>query len=760
MHSDLHSPPARLAWLLPAETLCFLCGICLGRSALSWPSLLAGAALSLLAAGLSRRKLRAGALLLTILSVGGLLGWQAYHPRLPEEGEYLVRGTVTQEMALREDGQLQTVLSGVTLNGIPWGNAWWTCYLDEGEAPPDWLVPGAQLEMTATVYHPAGQENPSGFNFQEYLLQRNIRFGLYSSAGLTPAEGGFSLPGWLAAVRHRLSLRLMAVMGDDAGAYAAAMLLGTRDFIPEDDRAAFADLGIAHILSISGYHVAVLAGLLALLLRPLPLGRKGRLAVEAVILLGYSLLTGGQAPVIRAALLLLWRGFTRIRHRQVLPLHLLCVTALVQLLFNPTLLASASFQLTYSAMLGLLLVFPRLKRQRVCRTRLGRTLWEAFCAALSTQLGVLFPQLYWFGRLPLLSILLNMAVMPLTGCLMGLYWFTLAALPLPGLRELAGLLSGTATRLLLCAVRTLAAQHFATLWVRQADLFAFIGWALLIFATSSLLPRRLCRHRRKLLLAGGLLVALIFVSPPETTVTYTQFSVGNADAAVLQDRDMTVVIDAGENGQPVAGYLHRQRQAVEALIITHLHTDHAGGVRALLDEGIPVETCYLPADADVPLIDAETLPLLAELAQTGTQFVFLHRGDTIPLPSGQLTVLWPEAGRISALHDANDVCLVLQAEIAGTTLLLTGDLPGAYEMYAALPSDVLKAAHHGSKESTSTEFLSAVAPQLILLSNRSESRETHMAEVAGEIPLYATGRDGAVILRFLGDEEFTVETVK
>lgn len=752
--------PAYIAWLLPAGTLFFLCGILLGRSTEGWIPALIALALSLAAAFISCRWRRSAAVLTAALSLGMLLGGAAYHPPLPAEGEYVLRGTVVQAVAVQEDGQVQTVLSGVTLDGVPQPDAYWTYYLSEEEAAPVWLAPGAQVELTAQVYHPAGRDNPGGFDFREYLLQRNIRYGVYGADGLTSIDAGFSLRGWVAAFRHDLSLRLMDVMGGEAGAYAAAMLLGTRDFIPEDDRAAFNELGIAHILSVSGYHVGVLAAMLALLMRPIPLARKARFALEAAVLAAYCLLTGGNAPVIRAALLLLWREFTRVQHRQVLPLHMLCITALVQLIFNPTQLTSPSFQLTYGAMLGLLLVYPWVRQRRTFRTRWAQKLWEAFAASLAAQIGILMPQLYWFGELPLMSIALNMAVMALASGLMLLYWAALFSLPIPGVRTLLGGVAAGATGAMLSCVRTLASWNFTTLWTRQADIFTFAGWALLIFGLSAFVPRKLARHRRTLLLTGTALVMLILVPLPQRSVTYTMFSVDNADAAVLQDGDMTVVIDTGEDGQALASYLHQRRQSVETLIITHLHSDHAGGVRALIDTGIPVEVCYLPVRAEIPVIDEEVLPLMEELRQTGTEFRYLHRGDVITLPSGSLTTLWPEAGRIFALHDANDVNLVFHADIAGVTLLLTSDLTGAYEKYVAMPADILKVAHHGSTSSTSAEFLAAVEPQVLLLSNALESRELRMAELAGDIPLYSTEKAGGVTIRFLGDGRFTVETVK
>lgn len=753
------STPTHIAWMLPLSVLFFACGILLGRILPAWWPALGILVLATIAALLSVRQLRRMSIGMIILAVGAIMGWHAYHPALPAEDVYTVQATVAAEVILREDGQVQTVLTDVTLNGQRARNAYWTFYVDEGETPPEWLVPGARLTMAAELYHPRGLETPGGFDFREYLLQRGVTLGLYNAYRLVPLED-VTLQGRLAALRHRLALQLMDVMGSDTGAWAAAMLLGTRDFIPEDERAAFQDLGIAHILSISGFHVGVLALLLLMLLRPFPFRRGLRLVVESAVLLAYCILSGGSAPVLRAVLLFLVREFVLLRHRQRLPLHLLSAAALLQLFFNPTQLTSPSFQLSYGAMLGLTLLSPRLTRAHTFASPAAQRLWQTFCASLSAQLGVILPQLYWFGQLPVLSILFNMALIPIFTVLLYLYWLTLLALPVPGLREVLGALSAQATKYILFLVRLLSSVNLSALWTRQPDALTFAGWVLLLAGMCSLLPRRLEPHRRKLLLTGLMLIVLLLVPLPQTETTYMQFSVGDADAALLQDRDVTVVIDTGEDGQTIASYLHQHRQTVEVLIITHLHIDHGGGIRALLDQGIPVEVCCLPFAAQTPLIDEEVMPLLEELQQSGTELRYLSRGDVIPLPSGQLTVLWPLEGRVSALHDANDVGLVLQAEIAGVTMLLTGDTGGEYAPYIARPADILKAPHHGSRAANTADFIAAVDPQLILQSNRLESRTLHMQELAGDIPLYTTDTCGTVTVRFLGDGKFFVRTMK
>ncbi|MBQ3484855.1 MAG: DNA internalization-related competence protein ComEC/Rec2 [Clostridia bacterium] len=750
----------RHPWLLPLLTAALAVGILLGRAAPAWQGAAAGLALCLLYALLRHGRRRALGAALCVLFLGALLGYGAYHPAQPPEGGCTVTGVVAQELRLREDGQVQTILRDVRVDGRPWrSGAYWTWYLDEGETVPEQLLPGARVAFQGRAYHPSGAENPGGFDFREYLLQRGVDFGVYGADELTFPSGGFSLEGTLARLRHDLSGDLMRAMGEEAGAYAAAMLLGTRDFIAEEDNAAFQRLGIAHILSVSGYHVGVLSMMLALLLKPTRLGRRAQLMLRGGVLLAYCLLAGGQAPVIRAALLSVLWEMGRVRHRQTVQLHTLCFAAAIQLVFSPPLLLSASFQLTYGAMLGLLLLRPRISGLLHPEQPLLKWLWEALAASISAQLGILPAQLYWFGELPLLSLVLNLFITTLTTGVMALYWLTFACLQLPVVRETLGLAASGATRLLLAGVRGLDSMGISSLWLPRPDLLFILGWGMLCLGLMALVPRKLHRFRRPLMLGGAALMALILLPVPNQETTYIQFSAGEADAALLHDRDQVVVIDTGEDGQSLAGYLHQNRLGVDTLILTHLHTDHAGGLRAIIDQDIPVTRCFLPVDAQVPSIDPGLTEMVAELEARGTEICSLSRGDVLPLPSGRITCLWPEAGRTRPMQDANHASLVLLAEVRGTALLLTGDITGTYENYSAVPADLLKAAHHGSAGSTGADYLQTVSPQAILLSCGTEAREASLGARVGDIPVYSTNALGAVIVRF-DEDAFRIYTHK
>lgn len=744
-------------WLLPLTTLGLVLGIVLSLEADQWYLPAAALALSLAAAALLSGRRRMLALMLAAAAAGSLLTIRANHPALPPEGEYTVTGVVLEEVALDEDGHMRTLLGYVHLNGESAAHkAWWTTYLDEGETLPDWLRPGVAVAFSGGAYHPQGQSNPGGYDFRLHLLSDGVTLGVYGHEGLQATGAPAGLQGAMASLRHCLTMALMDAMGDESGSLAAAMLLGDKTCLPEEDYAAFKALGLLHILSVSGYHVGILVMLLNLLMRRLP--RAVRWSVLGAVLIFYAMLTGAAPPVIRAGLLaMLWEA-GHLQHRRNLRLHLLCLSAALQLMMNPLQLFGASFQLTYGAMLGLILVYPRLKNLVLSRRRWINWLWQSEAACLSVQLGLLPAQMHFFGGFPPATFLMNPLVVAASSGVMIMYWVMLLLLPIPGLRELFGFLTGQATTGMLAFLRILADWLGYFLPLPAPNALTMIGWAMLLVGLSVLILPHRGRLKRLVSLCGAALIMLSMLRLPHTGTYYIQFSDGEADAAILHDREAVILVDAGENPATVASWLTDRCLTVDMLILTHLHIDHVGGVRGLLDHGIPVKVCALPDGAQVTGdLDEEALLLLEELADTGTQFITLSRGDVIDTPSGQLTVLWPQSGTVRPGQSANDTCLVLRADVLGATMLLTADLTSRYETYAALPADILKAAHHGSAESTSPEFLAAVSPQVILLSCGTEEREASFIPRAGDVPVYSTNTSGAVTIHFT-EGSFTVET--
>lgn len=706
---------------------------------------------------LGRRRTRAAGCLLLAFLLGAALGIRTANPTLPPEGDAQVTGVVAGEVDFRaEKGQVRVILRDVTLNGerIAFG-AYWTFYLKADEKIPDCLTPGARISMTAEVYHPQGQRNPHGYDFRQALRQKNILIGLYGAAKLQALPDGLSLYGLAARFNHRMAQTLRDVCGEEAGQLASAVLLGMRDEVPDEEQEQFRRLGIAHILSVSGFHVGVLVALLALLMMPVK-HRRLRMALTLPMLLAYAFLTGGNAPAVRAVLLWALVCWGRIRHKRVLMLHVLCASAMIQLLFAPAQLFSASFQMTYGVMAAICGITaqtaPNAQKKRGWK---GKIL-SLLSVSAAAQFGVLLPELYWFGRVPLLGIAVNVLLVAGMNVLLLLDWVTLLLTPIPWLAALPGAATRAVSEGFLHLVNALG-RFAPTLWTRQPDAWVLLGW-LLVFA--ALLPfgksRNRWQNRKKrlpMLAAGAVLMATILLPVPFSGTEYMQLDMGDADAAVLRQEKHVLVVDAGEYGGDLASYLRAEHLPVDLLVLTHLHSDHAGGVRELLDEGIPIRQCVMPSGALEADFDEEVLPLLARMEANGTVIETVGRGDILQWAEGKLTVLFPPEG--FSASNANDGSMALLVEAEGVKLLLTGDLSAQYGQYAAVSADVVKAAHHGSKNGTTQAFLDESAPSAVLVSTKRESAADYLRSIT-DADVYSTLKSGAIIIR-MADSCFTID---
>ena len=716
------------------------------RPALYGLGLTFGIALALLLPVMGRK--RVTGVLIVALFFGALLGGRAANPNLPEPGWYQVTGVLSADSVLREDGTAAAYLADARLENESGETAlsalYWT-YAPDPDAP---FLPkeGDRVSFAGNVYRPSGQVNPYGFDFRMYLLQKGVPAGVSGAAQAEisghPGRGVWS---WLYRARQGLLRRAQSVFGTDS-AMPEALLLGDRGNLPEETQRDFADAGIAHLLAVSGLHVGLIAALLLLPLRRF-LGPKGQFTVMGAFLLLYSALLGFPAPVVRASLLMLIFQLRRILRRAPDPLTALCAAFFALLLLRPLDLFSAGFQLSFCAVLGMVLLGPSL--EKALQWVRPRFLREGWVNTFSATAGTALPVIQIFHRFSLMGLALNPFLCALFGVLLPLYALALlmGCLYLPAGVWLAGWINPI-TRGLTRAVAWLGGLPLASVRVPVLPWHCVLAAAtVLIFSTRYCLFSR----RRKALLAAGLLTVSIGAWRLTLCrdVRYIQFAMGQADAALILDGRETVLIDAGEYGGDVASYLLSTGRQADKVILTHLHSDHCMGLTQLLEQEISIGAVYLPEGAESMQVDAQCLALLSVLREKGIPVYSLHAGDTIATARASLTVTWPWADTTLPGQDANRFSLGLLCDLDGVTLLTVSDIPGTYEQYAARDADILKVAHHGSKTSTGEAFLETVSPRIALITNSPVSRRLPHADTVARLKdcgaqAYDTASNGAL----------------
>lgn len=657
----------------------------------------------------------------------------------------------------------QVVPSRVSL---AWYRGWRAQEDDDFHAAP-MLVAGERWRLKVRLKRAHGNLNPHGFDFEAWLFERGIRATGYvrkaqSTESNRKLEALVPAPGyWIERLRQRVRDRFERALGDAPYAgILVALAIGDQRAIAPEFWQTFARTGVTHLLSVSGLHVTMVAGLAAglagwgwrrsswLMLR-LP-AQKAAAAVGFLAALLYCLLAGFAVPAQRTLYMLavvalaLWSGRTTSVSR------VLALAMVLVLLLDPWAALAAGFWLSFGAVALLFYVGVG---------RLGEGHWLAtwLRAQWAVTIGMIPALLALFQQFSLVSPLANAVAIPVVSLLVTPP-VLVGALPLADpLLWLAHGLTDWLMRLL----GVLATSEWAV-WQQQAP----PAWAVilgLIGVTWLLLPRGFPARW-----AGAFaflpLVLLPVERPAPGEILVRVLDVGQGLAVHVQTEGHDLLYDAGpafsadanSGNRIIVPYLRAVGvRRLDAMVVSHRDKDHEGGAQAVLD-AIPTSMLRSSLEGDHPLragpvehrrcLDGDTWEW------DGVRFEFLH----------------PTANDYATAKKSNDVSCVLKVSSPAGDVLLTGDIEARTEAALVdrhgdrLAADVLLPGHHGSRGSSSQAFVDGVRPALAVVSAGYRNRFGHpAAEVvdrfsAAGIDMSRTDREGALTVR-LGQDGIATE---
>lgn len=405
-------------------------------------------------------------------------------------------------------------------------------------APAADIRPGARVSLRARLQPPAGPAYPGGYDFARRAWFEGIGatgYPLGPIALLAPAPPPASPEAWLDAVRRSLTQSLReGVGGGAAGGMAAALVTGDRGGIDAETEQAMRDSGLAHLLSISGLHIAVVVGAALIATRRLLLlspwigrhwdTRAVAALVAALAGIAYTLLAGASVPTVRSCIAALAVLAGMLIGRDAISLRMVALAATLILLLRPEALLGASFQLSFAAVTGLVAFYETRLGQRLLRRGDGDGIWMRLGLGLSALLlsglvaeAVLAPTaLYHFNRAGFYGMLANLVAIPLTSfVLLPLLALAIVAMPL-GLAALPFVALREAFGLLIALAHATAALPGAVLRLPQIPTLAY---ALVILGGLWLLLwRSRARHLGWLALLPGL-AGMALARPADIYVT-------------------------------------------------------------------------------------------------------------------------------------------------------------------------------------------------------------------------------------------------
>ncbi len=600
-----------------------------------------------------------------------------------------------------------------------------------------------------------GRVAPLGV-YDAYQRRRNAHAAVDASRVVATGARRGGPAGALDSVRRRGEAGLERGLAPPEAALLRGMVLGEDERLTEEVRDEFQRSGLAHILAVSGANVMLLAVLVlgACALFGVPL--RTRLVLAAALIVIYVPLAGGGPSIQRAGVMGVAGLIAALAGRPARRWYALLLAAAVTLVLNPRAAGEPGWQLSFAAVVALLVGAPPL-REALGR-RMPAAIADAAAITIAATIGTAPLMALYFHQVSLASLPANLLAAPAIAPIMWLGVLAAAAAQLA--EPLAAPFTALAAPLLVYVQRVAhhtAAAPFAAIDVTASPLLIAVGWVVLVVA-AGLALRRLGRRsrrawRRPLVVVAAIGAVAVVVAPTRGApapgageVVVTFLDVGQGDATLIQRGATSILIDTGVPDGPV---LQRLQEAgigrLDALILTHAEADHEGAAPRVIAAHHP----------RLVINGGAGWPSSTQRALAHTRSHVPAAGEVIALGGLRFEVLWPPARTASwrATGNPNDNALVARLEAGRFSMLLAADAESGVTAPLSLePVDVLKVAHHGSADPGLPALLERLKPRIAAIEVGRENTYGHpapstIAALRAAVPtVLRTDRDGTTRL--------------
>ena len=687
-------------------------------------------------------------------------------------------------------------------------------------------INGDYICMSGTVSVPDSATNPG--TFDQYIYLRNKGYYLCISNGTIESGNHrpYSIEGFLYGIKNRCTKIIDNSFDSESAGIVKAMLVADKSTLDKNIKKLYSENGIAHIMAISGVHVAIIGMTLYGFLRKLRIGRliSGTFSIAIIIL--YGIMTGMSSSTERAVIMLILSIAAEYFGRKTDAPTSMGFAMIIMVLGNPYVILDAGFQLSFAAITGVTVVAPQLrkllrmfkcfikeadekkkqKHKKIMSLRkMIIKLIDAFVVGIASFITTTPVIIYYYYQFPPYSILINLIVIPLVSLIVGgSILVVLTGLFFTG----AAVVMTYPVRLILFGYKYLcifaSGLPGASVLVGHISIgmvFVYYLSVVLIFAILRMI--RIGKTER-----GGAILYLMLATVLFLTVVYEVYSydkslkvvymdVGQGDGVLLRTSGHGgILIDGGSSSNkrvgeyvmvPVLKYYGVSE--VEYAFVSHGDVDHVSGLEYLLNEeqsGVHVVNLVLPEYGDQDALQE----LKSEATANNVNIIYMKPGDNITYnhqhaETINIECLYPDEEAGQGVLDTNNLSMILKTTItwdvreadienlnkssdsdASLSLLFVGDAGIAaekrlIELYEknslgeisdSIACDILKVGHHGSRNSSGSDFLKRVSAMYGIISCGKDNRYGHPhAETLERLKMadtkYMTTKEhGAIIL--------------
>lgn len=626
-------------------------------------------------------------------------------------------------------------------------NQYFNIYIKKAEKK---LIYGQAVIIKGKFQIPNGQRNNGGFDYNQYLkTQKTV--GIIKVTNIEKIIIKQNILNLCNKQANKISNLLKykikeKIKNEEISSILIALLLGDTSYIPEDIIENFRNVGIAHILAISGMHVAYLISISSFISTKL-FGRHKAYIFTIFILIFYTFITGFSPSIMRAVIMGIIMLLSKIFYTRNDALTNIGISALIILINNPYCILDVGFQLSFGGTLGIVLFYNIIRNKK----------FKQILIILIAQLLILPISIYHFNTFSPYFILTNLIIGILIGpIMMSSFLFVILAIFNSQLATIFALIPKTLIKIL-HLISQISKLPFSTIYIATPKIWHIIIYFLFIiilvviyqlyfskkdnptkrrFRQTIQVYKFYFKYRNPIKLKKITVVLLIFtilfklIYPNKLNIHFVD--VGQGDCTFIETpQGKTILIDGGENS--ILSYiLDRGYTKIDYIIISHFDSDHVGGILEILQK-LKVGQAIIGKQGE----NSENFIKFIEIAKKKKINVkVVKKGDRIIIDKQvYIDVLWPKEELIQD-NVLNNNAIVAKLNYMGITVLFTGDIEeiaedsmiSEYKDTNFLKCNILKVAHHGSKTSSTDAFLQMAKPQIALIGVSENNKYGHPSQ--------------------------------
>lgn len=592
---------------------------------------------------------------------------------------------------------------------------------------------GYKLKIIGEFDKPDTARNTGGFDYQKHLYSNNI-YGTINCSYVEVID--MDANNLVYNLQNKIRNNMLKILDKETAGILIGMLIGETNDISKSTQENFKQSGITHLLAVSGANVMMIISISNFLFSKF-VGRKYDYFFSISFIIFFTLIASSSASVVRASIMAITNIILNLLLKKNNPIYNLSFSVLSITIFNPLAIENVGLILSVFGTLGIILLYKELNAI-LGNSIQNKLLKETASVTLSAQIFLLPIMAYYFNNVSLISLFSNLIIVPVAESLsvISLCSFAVSLLSI-NLAKVLAFLPKVIVKYVLFMSKTCANLNFLNFTVMTPKL-----WMIVIFHFVLFLEHKRWRLKQSLISLDYeikklefirnksyktiliLIITMLLINMfPQNYVQLTAIDVGQGDSFLITtSHKKEILIDGGgsENGSYDVGenvllpyMLDKNIHVVDYVFVSHAHADHIEGIYTLI-ENLKVKNILITTYNE----NNEYMARLKSLcAKYNVPITNIKKGDAITIDEVKFELLYPDKN--TADENENNLSMLLKVTAKDTTLLFTGDLEKAAEENLKninLKADILKVSHHGSKTSTTQEFLDKVNPDISIIS--------------------------------------------